>query len=155
MRVRAPGLLLGLLLVSSAAMAVPTVIEAERPRYQALLHELRCVVCQNQSIAESNAPLAKDLREQVAAQINAGRSDDEIRHYLTDRYGDFVLYKPPLRARTVALWFGPFVLLALGLVMAWWHTRRRRRPSGDAALATSADPAALKDLLGRYRDGNS
>ena len=87
----------GLLLVTVARAETPV---TEPQRYQTLIHELRCLVCQNQSIAESNAPLAQDLREQVASQMAAGRSDDEIRDYLTARYGDFVLYRPPLRWRT-------------------------------------------------------
>lgn len=147
--VMAAGLLLAF---ASAVGAVPEVNEAERQRYQALLHELRCVVCQNQSIAESNAPLAQDLREQVASQINEGRSDDDIRNYLTDRYGDFVLYNPPLRGRTVALWIGPFVLLALGLLLAWRHTRRQRiRPQPVEGQAV--DRVAVQGLLDRHQDG--
>lgn len=146
------GLGMACLLFVGAVAAVPDVDETQRARYHALLHELRCVVCQNQSIAESNAPLAQDLRGQVATQINAGRSNDEIRGYLTDRYGDFVLYKPPLRARTLALWGGPFILLALGLLMAWRHTRRRQR-APDQTEPASSDKTAVQGLLDRYREG--
>lgn len=143
-----------LLLLTFAAVvgAVPDVNEAERQRYQALLHELRCVVCQNQSIAESNAPLAQDLREQVATQMNEGRSNAEIRSYLTDRYGDFVLYKPPLRGRTVALWIGPFVLLALGLLLAWRHTHRQRKTAPQGPEGQALDRAAVQGLLDRHQD---
>lgn len=91
--------------------------DAQKARYDAWINELRCLVCQNQTIAESNAPLAADLRQQVSQQIEAGRSDDEIRRYVTERYGDFVLYNPPLKSSTWLLWFAPFVLLALALAL--------------------------------------
>ena len=133
----------GLLLVTVARAETPV---TEPQRYQTLIHELRCLVCQNQSIAESNAPLAQDLREQGASQMAAGRSDDEIRDYLTARYGDFVLYRPPLRWRTALLWLGPFLLAVLGLFLAWRFTRRA--PSSGS---TSPDPEALKRLLDKHR----
>jgi len=88
-----------------------------RERYEVITEELRCLVCQNQTIADSNAELAVDLRNQVREMLLAGQSDDEIRDYMTARYGDFVLYKPPLRRRTVALWFAPVVLLLGGFVV--------------------------------------
>ena len=105
---------------STAAHAALT--EVQDVRYQTWVHELRCLVCQNQTIAESNAPLAADLREQVRSQIESGRSDEEIRRYLTDRYGDFVLYNPPLKPQTWLLWFAPFALLtlALGIALRWF-----------------------------------
>lgn len=132
---------------SLAAWAVPVVVDGEKDRYQALINELRCVVCQNQSIAESNAPLAQDLRGQVASQINEGRSDAEIRSYLTDRYGDFVLYNPPLRLRTALLWFGPFLLLVLGVVIVIRQTRRPTAPASPMA----ADGDRLRRLLDRHQ----
>lgn len=134
---------LAALLLGSTAWAETPVTEPQR--YQALIHELRCLVCQNQSIAESNAPLAQDLREQVASQLAEGRSDDEIRDYLTARYGDFVLYRPPLRWRTALLWVGPFVLVALGLWLAWRFSRR------PAAASRAPDPEALRRLLDEHR----
>ncbi|WP_029890437.1 cytochrome c-type biogenesis protein [Polycyclovorans algicola] len=136
-----------------AANPVIEVEETERQRYQNLLHELRCVVCQNQSISESNAPLAKDLREQVASQINQGRSDADIRGYLTDRYGDFVLYKPPLKGTTVALWVGPFVLLAVALLAAWRLTTRKTKAALKSSDAPSVDRAAVQVLLDRHGEG--
>ena len=102
-------------------------------RLKALENELRCLVCQNQTLAESNAPLAEDLRKEVRELAVAGKSDDDIRAYLVARYGDFVLYKPPVKATTYALWFGPFVLLAAGIAV--WLTvlrRRARMPADDA-----------------------
>lgn len=128
-----------LLLVTTLAQAD----DAQR-RYQTLVNELRCLVCQNQAISESNAPLAQDLREQVRTQIAAGRSDDEIREYLIARYGDYVLYRPPLRARTVLLWTAPFLLMAAALTLAWRRSRRAvARPAPDAA--------ALRRLLDEER----
>lgn len=101
-------------------------------RYQHLINELRCLVCQNQTIADSHADLAKDLREQVAVQIRAGRSDAEIIEYLTARYGDFVLYRPPLKQSTYLLWGGPFLLLAIGLVILAATLRKRAKlPDAD------------------------
>ena len=95
-------------------------------RAAALEHELRCLGCQNQTLAESNAPLAVDLRNQVRAQLAEGKSEKEVVDFLVARYGDFVLYRPPLKATTVALWLGPFVFLLAGF---WWlaRTLRRRR----------------------------
>lgn len=116
-------------------------------RYHALIQELRCLVCQNQSIAESNAPLAADLRDQVSAQIAAGKSDDEILDYLTARYGDFVRYRPPLNAHTILLWFSPGLLLIAGLLIAWRIARRRA-----SAPALSVDQAKLQELLRRVEE---
>ncbi len=109
-------------------------------RLKALENELRCLVCQNQTLAESTAPLAEDLRKEVRDLAIAGKSDDDIRGYLVARYGDFVLYKPPVKSTTYVLWFGPFLLL-LGGAAAWWTLiRRRARPAGPAP--TSADAVA-------------
>ncbi|MGE5615562.1 MAG: cytochrome c-type biogenesis protein [Bacillota bacterium] len=103
---------------------------AVEARLKALGDELRCLVCQNQTIAESNAPLALDLRNQIRSQIAAGRSDDEIRAYMVQRYGDFVLYRPPLKATTIVLWVGPFALLLAGGAI-FLVVIRRRRAAGD------------------------
>ena len=108
----------------------------DEQRYRALIHELRCLVCQNQSIAESNAPLAEDLREQVRAQIAAGKSDDEIIAFLTERYGDFVRYRPAFKGRTLLLWLGPFALLVGAASAATLFVRRSRgRPTPPPADA--------------------
>lgn len=101
---------------------------AQRARYQHLAGQLRCLVCQNQTLADSNAELAADLRLQVEKMIVAGRSDDEIKSYLVDRYGNFVLYRPPMQESTWLLWLGPFALLAIG-VLVWWRAQRRARPA--------------------------
>lgn len=96
-------------------------------RMRALSEELRCLVCQNQSIAESQAPLAQDLREELERLIREGKTDTEIRNWMVARYGDFVLYRPPLRPRTWALWFGPPVLVLLGLLLIGGLIRRQGR----------------------------
>ena len=107
---------------------------ALRARYDVLTEELRCLVCQNQTIGDSNAELAVDLRNQVRDMLVAGRSDDEIREYMTERYGDFVLYKPPLRPRTIALWFAPAIGLLLGALVVWRVVRQNQlvAPPGGA-----------------------
>lgn len=115
---------LGVLLLAVISGLAQAWSEADEQRWQALNKELRCLVCQNQSISDSNAELAQDLREQVRQMIEAGRSDAEIRSYMTERYGDFVLYRPPFKPLTLMLWLGPLLmlLLALGLI---WHMRRQ------------------------------
>lgn len=87
-----------------------------------LLRELRCLVCQNQDLADSNAPLAKDLRLQVYLQVREGKTKEQIRDYLTARYGDFILFKPAVKPITLGLWLGPFFFLLLGLLI-FWRTR--------------------------------
>ena len=128
--------LLALLLLAFAAAAFGQAAEVEKPdpategRLKTLAEELRCLVCQNQTIADSNAPLAVDLRNQIRTQIGQGASDDQIRDYMVQRYGDFVLYKPPFKATTVLLWVGPFVLVigGMGLLVAMVRRRRPERP---------------------------
>jgi len=138
---RAPAAAGLLLLATLAGAQAPA---PEDARCQALIAELRCLVCQNQSIAESNAPLAADLREQVRTQIAAGRSDAEILEFLTARYGDFVLYRPPFKLRTWLLWIGPFALLGVAALTAAFFIHRSRK----AARAPAAvNQQALKNLL--------
>lgn len=124
-------LLFGLLMLAMMASAFAADVRFDdtekQARYAALIHELRCLVCQNQTIADSNAELALDLRTKVAEQIEAGRSDEEIVAYLTARYGDFVLYRPPVQSNTVLLWIGPFLLLAIASTVLIVTLRRRAR----------------------------
>ena len=87
-------------------------------RYYLLIEEIRCLVCQNQSLADSNAPLAQDLRNEVFKMIQTNKSDAEIMEFLVERYGDFVLYRPPLKKNTWFLWFGPFLFLIIGFFVA-------------------------------------
>jgi len=108
---------------------------ASERRLKSLAEELRCLVCQNQTIAESSAPLAADLRNQIRGQIAQGRSDAEIRAYMVERYGDFVLYRPPFKAATAFLWLGPFALLAIGIAVL---VRIARRRGAATALTTPA-----------------
>ena len=112
-------------------------------RAAALEHELRCLVCQNQTLAESNAPLAVDLRNQVRAQLAAGKSEQEVVDFMVARYGDFVLYRPPLKAKTVALWLGPFAFLAAGFWALARYLRRRRVPPPQLSDAERARAAKL------------
>src|SRR5215213_3526660 len=100
-------------------------------RVSALAHELRCLVCQNQTLADSNAPLAVDLRNQIREQLGAGKSERDVIDFMVARYGDFVLYRPPFKASTAALWLGPFVLLALGAWILLRRVRRRRSPERE------------------------
>ena len=117
-------------------------------RLRALENELRCLVCQNQTLAESNAPLAEDLRREVRELATGGKSDDEIRAYLVARYGDFVLYKPPVKSTTYVLWFAPFLLLAGG-AGAWWVLVRRRAriDANDESPPSPADASAAARAL--------
>jgi len=103
---------------------------AVEARLKELGEELRCLVCQNQTIADSAAPLAVDLRNQIREQVRAGRSDDQIRDYMVARYGDFVLYRPPLKGTTLLLWIGPFVLLLAGAAIVVYIARSRRAVQG-------------------------
>ena len=112
-------------------------------RAQALEKELRCLVCQNQTLAESNAPLAMDLRNQVREQLAAGKSEREVVDFLVARYGDFVLYRPPLKGTTVLLWAGPFLFLALGFYLLLRVLRRRRVPRPELSAAEREQAAKL------------
>jgi cytochrome c-type biogenesis protein CcmH len=121
-----------------ATLAFGQAEEVARPdakveqRLKTLAEELRCLVCQNQTIADSNAPLALDLRNQIRGQIAAGRSDEQIRAYMVERYGDFVLYRPPFKASTLALWLGPFLLLVVGAAAFVAIVKRRRAAEAPA-----------------------
>jgi cytochrome c-type biogenesis protein CcmH len=139
---------LGAMAKEAAPAAADPVLEA---RMQAIAIELRCLVCQNQTIADSNADLAVDLRNQVREMLRQGKSDREIIDYMTARYGDFVLYRPPVKGTTMLLWFGPAVLLVGGVGILWLVLRRRSRraaedfepdePDALAADAAAAPPA--------------
>jgi cytochrome c-type biogenesis protein CcmH len=135
-------------LVAPAKDAVPTEQDPVAARRAVALSEkLRCLVCQNQSIAESNAELAVDLRRQINEQIAAGRSDGEIVDFMVQRYGDFVLYRPPFKASTVLLWLGPALLLVLGFLTLRRVLRSRQRADEDRPLSDE-DRARAGRLLG-------
>ncbi len=120
-----------LLAFAGTGLGQPVSVDKPDPRVEdrlkALAEELRCLVCQNQTIADSIAPLAVDLRNQIRGQIAEGRSDDQIRGYMVERYGDFVLYRPPFHATTALLWLGPPLLVAGGIAAFVVVVRRRRR----------------------------
>lgn len=101
----------------------------QQERFNTLIHELRCPKCQNQTLADSDAPLAKDLRGIVYEQVRAGHKEGEIVAYLKERYGDFIWYRPPLNASTWFLWLGPFLLLFFGLAVMVYKIKRRAKPS--------------------------
>jgi len=115
-------------------------------RMKNLTEELRCLVCQNETLADSRADLAEDLRKQIREQMKAGKSDKEIIAYLTDRYGDFVLYKPPVKATTYLLWFGPFVFLIGGTIILYRFVRRRREMIHEEPL-TADERKQAEEIL--------
>jgi cytochrome c-type biogenesis protein CcmH len=137
--------LLGLML-ASAALAKVEVLEFESPeheeRYNNLIAELRCLVCQNQNLADSNAELAIDLRRKTYEMVSKNKSEKEIANYMVQRYGDFVLYRPPLNSYTLLLWTGPFIILLIGVSLLIRTIRRRRAEQGvnvdDASLKAAA-----------------
>jgi cytochrome c-type biogenesis protein CcmH len=112
-------------------------------RTAALAAELRCLVCQNQTLADSNAPLAVDLRNQIREQLAAGKSEQDVLDFMVARYGDFVLYRPPLKASTIALWAGPFVLLLAGAFFLYRRIGRRRVPERELSAAERERAAKL------------
>ena len=116
-------------------------------RVMALSENLRCLVCQNESLAGSHADLAVDLRQQIREQMKAGKSDKEIIAYMTDRYGDFVLFLPPVKSTTYLLWFGPFMLLAVSIVVALVYLKRRRARAEYNTLS-EAERKRVEALLG-------
>lgn len=147
---RGPFLLLPLLLWASAAFAVLPSERLDDPALEArarnLSHELRCLVCRNETIDDSNADLAHDLRILVRNRLKAGDSDAQVLEFITSRYGDFVLLKPPVKPETWALWFGPAALLVLGAAGVAIHLRRRLSGEAPAPL-TEAERRRLAEIL--------
>lgn len=121
-------------------------------RVLALSQELRCLVCQNQTIAESHAPLAIDLRNQVREKLKAGASEADVVQFMVDRYGDFVLYRPPFKARTLLLWAGPFVLLLGALAFLFIQLRRRRQLTEEAPVLDAASRERAQALIDAGKD---
>ena len=124
----APGLALAQAQAASELAPPQFADAAEQARFHTLTSELRCVMCQNQSLADSNAQIARDMRREVLSLMREGHDDAQIKRFLVDRYGEFVLYRPPVSARNALLWAGPFALLAIG-GLVWW--RLGRRPGQD------------------------
>jgi cytochrome c-type biogenesis protein CcmH len=149
----AGGIVLGAPLSASANTptappAEPITFETEEQaqRYQGLVNELRCTVCQHQNLIESNAPLAADLRRQISQMVRDGAEREEVIDYMVARYGDFVLFKPPMKATTYLLWFGPGLLLAGGFIALGAALWRRRRQAGTETLSAE-EQARLERLL--------
>ncbi|MDY0249730.1 MAG: cytochrome c-type biogenesis protein CcmH [Pseudomonas sp.] len=147
----AVGLVLGCF--TSAHAAIDTydfADQAERDRYRVLTEELRCPKCQNQNIADSDAPIAMDMRAEIFKKLENGESNDEIVEFLVDRYGDFVRYNPPVNRSTAILWYGPFALLAIGFLMVAVIVIRRRRGGRVESLdnqLSSDEASRLSDIL--------
>ena len=140
-----------LVMVQVAAFAREAAPAADDPvleeRLMTLAGDLRCLVCQNQTLAESNAELAADLRNEIREQMRRGASDQDVIDYLVARYGDFVLYRPPLKATTLLLWSGPAILLLIGIMLMMRSLARRRGQIAEAPL-TDAERARAQALLG-------
>lgn len=129
--------LLGAWVSVSAKEAQPSAADPVlEERVMKLSRELRCLVCQNETLADSRADLAVDLRNQIREQMKAGKSDKEIIAYLTDRYGKFVLYRPPVDPTTYLLWFGPFILLLAGLVLLFHYVKQRSGLIAESPLSS-------------------
>ena len=147
-----------LLLCLLSSVVVAQVQQEDRPsddpvieqRLAKLSHELRCLQCQNQTLADSPAGLATDLRNEIRAQMKAGKSDEEILAFLTQRYGDFILYKPRVTFTTYLLWFGPFVLLLGGLYVLFLYIKRRREMIPEQPLSADERRRA-EELLAASR----
>jgi cytochrome c-type biogenesis protein CcmH len=143
-------ILLGLLLAGSVfAKEAPTVAEdpvLER-RVMVLAEELRCLVCQNQSLADSHAELAVDLKNQIREKMKAGMGEKQIVNYMVERYGDFVLYRPPVKASTLPLWIGPFVVLVGVLAGLFYYLRRRRTDAPPEQPLSETEQARMQALL--------
>ena len=147
--------LIALVPLLAFATAEPTMHDpAAHQRLVDLSAQLRCLVCQNQSITESNAELAVDLRNQINEQIKAGKSDREIVDFMVTRYGDFVLYRPPFKATTVLLWVGPLALLLVA-VFALFRTLKTRRARVDDRPLTEAEHAEAQRLLESVHNKNA
>jgi cytochrome c-type biogenesis protein CcmH len=127
------------------AQAVPLAGEedAQARRFHALTQELRCVVCQNESLADSTAPLALDLKQEIRTRMAAGESDEQIRAFLVQRYGDFVNYRPPVKLATYLLWLGPLLFVGVGL---WVVARHTRTTNGEGPVQTA--PGSTRDGTG-------
>ena len=149
------GLLMAIVAVATQAATEPTMLDpVAQKRLVDLSAQLRCLVCQNQSIAESNAPLAVDLRNQINEQIKAGKSDREIVDFMVTRYGDFVLYRPPFKAATALLWIGPIALLLLA-VYFFYRTLVSRRTRVEDHPLTEVERAEAQRLLATAQNHKS
>ena len=152
MRRAAHRLLASVALAAGTALAAPATDTASDPaleaRVNAVAAELRCLVCQNQSLADSHAPLAIDLKNQVREQLQAGHSPQQVVDYMTARYGDFVRYRPALKPTTVLLWAGPLLLVLAGVAGLWQAVVRQQRAAGAEPALDAAELERADRLLG-------
>jgi cytochrome c-type biogenesis protein CcmH len=132
--------------VARAGEAQPNEDPQIEARMKALTVQLRCLVCQNETLADSRADLAEDLRREIRNEIKAGKSDPEIIAFLTQRYGDFILYNPPVKRTTYLLWFGPFVVMLSGIVVLYRYLGWRKKSIKDHPL-TAGERKQAEDLL--------
>lgn len=135
------------IVVQAGIDAKPFDNPAKEKLYSQLVSDLRCLVCQNQNLADSNAELAVDLRRQVHEMVTRGDTSAQVSDYMVARYGDFVLYKPPVNSRTIVLWLGPLVALLMALITVWRVTRTRQ--SAEQGGVSEADIARARDLLNK------
>ena len=159
---RSAGLFLGTLMLvvisSQPTFAAIEAVQFEDPttlsRYQDLIAELRCLVCQNQNLADSDADLAKDLRRKTAEMLKQGKTDQQILDYMSDRYGDFVLYRPPFRLSTALIWVGPFILLIVAATALLFNIRRRQQNESIRAADSMAQDqrSKLRDIMNNSPD---
>ena len=145
-------------LFSSHAYTSDEPIEFKNPqheqRYQTLIEEVRCLVCQNQSLADSNADLAQDLRKEIYDMIVSEKEDDQILQFLVERYGDFVLYRPPLKENTWLLWFGPFLFLFIGLIAAIIVIKKQSASNKTDIEIDEEQKQRLAELLDEESNGD-
>lgn len=127
---------------------IPFTEENQEHRFKALITELRCVVCQNQTLADSDAELAQDMRDLIREKMRAGESNEQITTFLTDRYGDFVLYNPPLKPKTAILWFAPFALILVALIFLFLFIRYHANTTTTPADLSEEEKNRLKQVLG-------
>lgn len=125
----------------------------QEQQYNRLIAELRCLVCQNQNLADSNAELAQDLRQEVYEMIQSGASDQEIINFMVARYGDFVLYRPPFKSSTAFLWIGPFIILIISFIILLMFIRKRRQ--ADVVQLDETEQARARELLKEHNETDS
>ena len=151
-------LLFFILIVSPLSFAKEALPVAENPEIEkrmiALSEELRCLVCQNESLAGSRSDFAKDIRREIREQLLANKSDKDITNFLVARYGDFVLYRPPVRTNTMILWFGPFIFLLIGGSLLFFFLKKRRKSLQEVPL-TNEQLKQAENLLKESSDGGN
>jgi cytochrome c-type biogenesis protein CcmH len=146
-------LLLGIAVLANAdQLQISASDQALERRVTAVSEELRCLVCQNQNIADSHAELAIDLKNQVREKLQQGMSERQVLDYMVHRYGDFVLYRPPVKAATWLLWFGPFLLLSAGIIMLLLILKRRRPQAQIISELSASDMRRAAQLLDTRAD---